>query len=237
MNLGPTHSKFFSNNFFIVHFGLFLINQIIKMSDPVEICNRLLQEGDSILAAEDKKNHFETISVLLMQLKSANRLYYSELDKQRALVDVCKGKVDEQQLYLDNLSYEMDHWQRQIRNTKDLNIPEIKKFLQSVVDVDTDDNSIVKNLCNFDSAAELEPQQETYLKTLENEQILRENSKAELMQKQTQQFKLAEKIEKKRKFIEELPARISAMKTIAVVIQPLITAVIDTPPSADVMAV
>lgn len=172
---------------------------------------------------EKRMASYNEVSQNLIKLKTLNRFYYSKLNKQRENVEKCKESVDKRRLHLENLLYEVDHWNREIDIAKEINTPQLTKLETDLSTCSGDGGGSCDNsarLCQYGSAESLDAQHAEYIAVIQKEKEHREELKEVLHKKQLQQYKLSEKLNKKRKFLDELPTRASSINSIARTLQP-----------------
>lgn len=214
------------------------------MSDAIELCDSLLKHGDLMMpdpvVTDNRLTNYDSASQLLIKLKTLNRFYYSKLDKQRLDVEKCKESVDKKRLHLENLLYEVEHWNREINVTKKLDTPQLSKLENDLNNSSSGDaltgvaggannSSEIMSLCQYGSleGPSLEAKNDEYLTIIQKEKERREELREILNKKQLQQYKMSERLIKKRKFLEELPTRVSSINSIARTLQPHFEQIVD----------
>lgn len=146
----------------------------------------------------ERKAFYKESCIHLVQIKSLNRKVYQELEDRRSQIEAKKGVVDMLQLSRENLLYKQAYLQREIRACKDLatpNLSEVEKELgmQLASTVFSDNLSQV----NHQAVILLE---EERLARIETEKVL-----STLKEKRDAALK---KLDRKRKFMDELPGKI-----------------------------
>lgn len=136
-----------------------------------------------------------------MQIKSLNRKIYQELEDRRSQIEAKKGVVDMLQLSYENLLYKQAYLQREIRACKDLatpNLAEVEKELGTLLatTVFSDNLSAISN----QAIASLAAEQAARIETGNVLSALKETRDAAL-----------KKLDRKRKFMDELPSKIEVI--------------------------
>lgn len=154
----------------------------------------------------------------LMQIKALNRKVYQELEDRRNQIEAKKGVVDMLQLSRENLLYKQAYLQREIRACKDLATP-------NLVEVEKE---LGKQLASTVFSGNLEEvnQQATILLEAERQARI-ETEQVLLSLKETRDTAL-KKLDRKRKFIDELPGKIEQISNTVKEIQAQLAIVVDT---------
>lgn len=152
-----------------------------------------------------------------MQIKALNRKVYQELEDRRSQIEAKKGVVDMLQLSRENLLYKQAYLQREIRACKDLSTPnllevekELGKQLASTVFSDNLDE------VNRQATILLEAERQARIETEQVLSSLKETRDAAL-----------KKLDRKRKFIDELPGKIEQISNTVKEIQAQLASVVD----------
>jgi chromosome segregation ATPase len=140
----------------------------------------------------------------IIQIKALNRSIYSHLESQRKNLEEKRESVDKLLLFYENLKYKQSYLRRQIRVCKDLSTPILN-------DIESEINEKI-GTTSFESLSQLEKMHRDAIETLENEKAIRREMQDKLTHLETKHQTLAEKMDKKRKFLDELPARVSMIK-------------------------
>ena len=139
-----------------------------------------------------------------MELKAINRKIYSELDQKKKEVDMKRENVDRLLLFYENLKYKQSYLRRQIKICKDLSTPKlnsIEKDIDQVIGATT-----------FSTMEELQIQHDRAQELLEAEADKRKKMQSVQVDLQCKHQAIVEKVDKKRKFLEELPTRVATVK-------------------------
>ena len=131
------------------------------------------------------------------------------LEAKRKDVELQKERVDRLNLVLENLLYKQAYLRREIRLCKDLSTPNLfdveKETLQQLGATQYHEN--------------LQTHHEESLSTLELEMKERSNMEAQLKGLRQKHQAIIDKLDKKRKFLEELPTRVAIVKAASADIQ------------------
>ncbi len=156
-------------------------------------------------------NYYRESAVLMMKLKSFNRQIYSNLEIQRKEVEAKKESISSLFLYLENLKYKQSYLRKQIKVCKDLSTPTLNAVEKDL------DSSI--GITKFISVEDLKQHHTQGLQLLENEKLLRLDMQHNLTTLEQKLATQIEKVDKKRKFMDELPTRVALVKSAAADLQ------------------
>lgn len=175
----------------------------------LEISQRLLAHANETKDGSSKEKLFaeyKAAAMNLMRLKALNRQMHTSLEAKRKEVELQKEKVDRLQLTLENMLYKQTYLQREIRICKDLQTPNVAK-------IEEDLGRKVTSMTYSDSWAE---QHDAALQTLNEEMEARKNiiGVRDSINATHQQY--LDVLDKKRKFLDELPLKAEAIKAAAV---------------------
>lgn len=141
-----------------------------------------------------------------MYLKSALRSVYLASDAHRKEVDSAKEKVDKSNLALENLLYRQAYLRREIRTCKDLSTPNLSAIEDEIKD------ELEEKLGAIEFREDLSSFHERSMTLLQKEMDQRESMQSILQSRKQKQQQSIEKLDKKRKFLEELPTRVAFVK-------------------------
>ena len=139
----------------------------------------------------------------LIKLKNWQRNLFLKLDVKRRMVEEQRERVDKKLLQLENLNYKRAYLKRQINITKDHTAVEV---------VAIEDELDQKGFLTINTFTEdIDHRLEGILNKLHDENEARKRQRNEIDAKEVELRSLIEVLEKKRKFIDELPAKINAL--------------------------
>ena len=144
-----------------------------------------------------------------MKLKSLNRNIHTKLEFKKKEVETEKCKIDNLQLKLENLLYKQAHLKREIKSCKDAPTPmiaEIEKELNSRI------GTVVFR-------PDLETVHNSTIESLQEERQSRIRAQSVLQDAKNAQQSAADQLEKKRKFLDEIPARVASIKASTTALQ------------------
>ena len=141
----------------------------------------------------------------MLKIKNLNRQIYLTLEEKRSEIEARKSIVDKMKLNYENLLYKQAYLQREIRACKDLATPNLTE-IEKELDQELATHQYSNNLNEVNTNA---------LELLEKERISRTESEAILVNlKETRNIAL-KKLDKKRKFLDELPGKIETINALA----------------------
>jgi len=137
-----------------------------------------------------------------VSLKAWHRSLYSQHEEKRQKVEEAREIVDRRHLQLENLLYKQDHLQREILTCKDILTPELQQIegelgIKFTVDKYTSDLDQIHNRTISSLLSELEMRKEVL---------------AELEAKEKKVKDLEDILERKRKFVEDLPGKLGILE-------------------------
>ena len=150
-------------------------------------------------------DHSQNAPVLFLDLKSLNREIFTTLEKKRKHIESEKEKIEKLLLFYENLKYKQSYLHKQIRICKDLYTPNLNT-IQNEMNTKLGTNTYT----NQETLTEIN---QNSVNLLENEITLRQNMQITLNELEVKYNKSVEKLDKKRKFIDELPTRVSIIKS------------------------
>jgi len=178
-------------------------------------CDRLLDISQRLLAvaaeakdAQDRERLFaqyKAAALSLMRLKALNRQIHTALETKRKEVETQKEKVDRLQLTLENMRYKQTYLLREIRVCKDLQTPQVDR-------IEADLERKVTSTTFSEHWAE---QHEAALQTLQEEMESRKSVILTRDSVQATHKKHLDVLDKKRKFLDELPLKAETVKLAA----------------------
>lgn len=192
----------------------------------LETCDELMKLGklialDPMDSADSKQsisNDYRQASLKLIKLKSLNREIFIETENKRKLVESKKEQVDQLLLFYENLKYKECFLQRQIRVCRDLATPSLN-IIEKDLDMNISTMEFHNNTSDEDHAIELTKFHSNSINILEKEMLERNEMQTQLNALDTKMQAELEKLDKKRKFLDELPTRISLVKAATIDIQ------------------
>jgi chromosome segregation ATPase len=162
------------------------------------------------------------IAIELLNLKQFNRSILHELETRRKVIDERKEIVDKLHLDLENLLYKQAYLRREIKNCRDLFTPNVSSI----------ENEINTKLGTLEYSDELCKTYENAFDILEQEKEHRKRMQSDLDNLKQKRQASIDKLDRKRKFLEELPTRVSTVKTATNDLQTLFNAVLQEAPSS-----
>ena len=141
----------------------------------------------------------------MIQMKSANRQMHDEVEKKKNLVDAQKDRVDKAQLKLENLLYIQAHLNREIKACKDVFTP----------DLDSVEAEIGLKISTEMYSPDLAAINKNALLSLQEELAKRRDMQLALEALKKSKIESADQLEKKRKFLDDLPGKVSSLLTAA----------------------
>ena len=154
-----------------------------------------------------------------MDLKSQNREVYSQLESKRKFVETKKENVDRLFLFYENLKYKQSYLRKQIRICQDLTTPALS-LIESEIS-----KEIVAT--SFVSDADLEARHLLGTQILESEHKTRGEMQGQVTVLEQKLQGVLEKVDKKRKFLDDLAVRVSVVKASTIDLQAQFTSVLD----------
>lgn len=141
----------------------------------------------------------------LIKLKVVARDLYSKLDENRKGLEARKAAIDKLQLTYDNVLYRKAYLKREIQTCKDLATP-------SIDDIESETGT---KLGTLEYSENLQGITEETMQFLNGEMENRKTLKRTLDTLQEERQALQEKLEKKRKFLGEVPRKVATLKAAA----------------------
>jgi hypothetical protein len=139
--------------------------------------------------------------VSLIKAKSLNRTVYLELEEKRTAMETRKVTVDKLQLSYENLLYKQAYLQREIRSCKDLSTPNLTKIETELGEkLGTTVYSDRLDMINTETREKLTNEQSARIETEKLLEACKETRNQEL-----------KKLDRKRKFLDELPNKMQAL--------------------------
>lgn len=140
-----------------------------------------------------------------MKLKVSCRELHAQLDDQRKTLEAKKSAIDKLQLGYENLLYRKAHLQREIRICKDLATPNLLEI----------EKELDRKLGSTEYQETLEAITQSTIEMLKEEMQERVEQKAKLDSIHEQHQALVEELDKKRKFLAEIPLKVAVIKSAA----------------------
>lgn len=140
-----------------------------------------------------------------MHIKGLNRKVYLDLEDKRKEIEEKKGVVDRLQLTYENLMYKQAYLQREIRACKDLatpNLTEIEKELRTSLATTAFSDKLTE--IHRSALDSLQKEQEARIETEKVLETLKVTRDSEL-----------KRLDRKRKFVDEVSAKVDLMSTAA----------------------
>ena len=171
-----------------------------KCSDMIALLERLS------LAKKSDKSATEELSLLLLGLKSLYWSILTSLEAKKREAEVEKEVVDRLQLTLENLLYQQAHLRREIKSCRDIsrNTPAVHK-----VEADLGEQVSMTSYCGEGEHAQRHAEA---MAVLEKEMRVRQEKTAVLEALTAEHEQNLEVIDKKRKHLDDIPLKISALK-------------------------
>jgi hypothetical protein len=140
-----------------------------------------------------------------VKIKTQNRQIYLALEERRNELETKKGVVDMLKLNYENLLYKQAYLQREIRACKDLATPNLSEIEQE----------LGQKLATHDFSERLAEINEKALSQLETERQARMQTEGVLAKMKDTRDDALKKLDRKRKFLDELPGKIDAISQLA----------------------
>lgn len=145
------------------------------------------------------------MALLMVQLKKMNRTVMNGLASKQAEVDNAKSIVDKAQLRLENLLYKQSYLLREIRMCKDFSTPQLEMV----------EKEIGQMIGARTYSADLSEVHKKSLAMLKSELLARKLDQEILTNKKSLSQTNTEKLNLKRKFMDDLPNKIDAIKVVS----------------------
>ena len=186
-------------------------NQVIPEVDVMTIdrsssSSSSSSSSDGAAQADDAYNR---AALSLVKLKSLNRKIHLSLDAKRRDVEAQKDRVDRLQLKLENMLYKRAYLHREIRSCKDLTTP----YLTSI------EEETQMPLAVLEFSDSLPAKHQRALNLLKEEMKTRIDAKSSLEDRKKLHQEQLDVLDIKRKFLEELPANMGKIETVATAMQ------------------
>jgi hypothetical protein len=175
------------------------------------LCDELLQAAskslsatapsDEAAAAAAMQAFVDQSSQSLIKLKCFNRNVQVSLEEQKKEIDSKRLKVDTLQLDLENLRYKESYLQSEIRKSRNLNTPQLNKI----------EKEVGKSLGTLVHSADLDATHSQSIAELQAEQTTRIDTNKLLEDTTQRNSVVVEVLDRKRKFLEELPAKVEVL--------------------------
>jgi len=154
-----------------------------------------------------------------LDLKSRNREIYSQLESKRKIVETKKENVDRLFLFYENLKYKQSYLRKQIRICQDLTTPALT-LIESEIG-----KEIVAT--TFVSDVDLTARHQLGTQILDSEYKTRNEMQGQLTVLEQKLQGVLEKVDKKRKFLDDLAVRVSVVKASTIDLQAQFTNVLE----------
>jgi hypothetical protein len=154
-----------------------------------------------------------------LDLKSRNREIYSQLESKRKFVETKKENVDRLFLFYENLKYKQSYLRKQIRICQDLTTPALT-LIESEVG-----KEVVAT--TFVSDVDLTARHQLGTQILDSEYKTRNEMQGQLTVLEQKLQGVLEKVDKKRKFLDDLAVRVSVVKASTIDLQTQFTNVLE----------
>jgi hypothetical protein len=178
-----------------------------SVAEQQELCDDVIALAKTMASgkgkAADSSAEATKIAMSFVKMKRMNRDIYLSLEAKRKDVELHRDKVDKLHLDLENLLYKEAHLLREISLCKDLSTPNTQ----------TIEDEINMKLASTDFTQELNNVHEESLALLDKEMSARQKMMEESQALSQTHQHATDKLDKKRKFLDELPTRISTVKT------------------------
>lgn len=147
---------------------------------------------------------YRKAALILVNMKSMNRNIYGNLESKRKEVDAKRENVDRLLLFYENLKYKQSYLRRQISVCKDLSTPQLNL-------IEKETNQIIAAR-EFNSISQLQSQHDNAIKILNEEAHQRKEMQSTVYHLEIKHHRALEQLDKKRKFLDDLPTRVAAIK-------------------------
>jgi chromosome segregation ATPase len=140
-----------------------------------------------------------------VRIKAQNRSIHIALEDKRSELESKKGTVDKLKLNYENLLYKQAYLQREIRACKDLATPNLTEI----------EKELTQTLATHTYSGELEQVNSKALALLESERQARVETEKVLDALKETHNEALKKLDKKRKFLDELGPKIEVISSLA----------------------
>jgi hypothetical protein len=141
----------------------------------------------------------------LLKIKAGSRQIYLTLEDRKNELEAKKGVVDKLKLSYENLLYKQAYLQREIRACKDLATPNLSEI----------ESELQKTLATHDYSDRLDEVNQRALEMLEQERQARVETEQVLDQVKAKRDERLKRLDRKRKFLDELPGKIETISVLA----------------------
>ncbi len=162
-----------------------------------------MDDIDSQHCKKDVEEFYQFSMLTLARLKILNRDLHLDIDSQRKDLNNRKISLEKLQLSYENLLYEKSHLMRQIEEVQDLSTPNLDEIAN-------ERGHRVEVLTYADNLEELEKQSFNELQQEMDERIAAQKVLDELEEKNKN---LIEVLDRKRRFMDELPKKITHIRS------------------------
>jgi chromosome segregation ATPase len=169
----------------------------LRQNKLVRLCDDIITQGS------EKTDAFcKACSLTLVRVKTLNREAQLNLDAERKELESKKGNLDQLRQQLENLRYKEAYLSREIKECKNL-------FVPNLADIEKENKISLGTTVFSDQLQAINSSTILELTDELNERIATQKSLRELEMKSKQ---IIEKVDRKRKFLDELPAKCEAIK-------------------------
>lgn len=173
------------------------------------LCNKLLGILGATEATETitslSQEDLNALALIMVKMKSCNRKIHQVLATKRSEVEAKKGRLESLQLKLENLLYKQAHLKREIKTCKDLSTPTLAEI----------EKEVNTTLGTTKYSENLKSVHDDTIQKLNDEMQSRIATQEELNAVTQRHQQSMDVLDKKRKFLEDMPVKIANIKTVA----------------------
>lgn len=162
-----------------------------------------------LMPVQSQTEFYAIATMALMKLKVSSRNLHAKLDENRKSLETKKVSIDQLQLSYENVLYRKAHLNRQISACKDLPTPNLSEI----------EGELGASLGTHTHSPDLAAITTSTIATMQEEMDNRIALKRKLDTLHGEHQKLTEVLDKKRKFLLEVPRRVAFIKVAAVDLQ------------------
>lgn len=186
-----------------------LFNSLISLANNYaqDLGNEEVSQFDSysiLLTSKQAKERFHLQCMIhLAKLKTLNRTIHKTIDEERKQLETKKTELEKLQLNYENLVYKKNYLLREVHQCKDISTPHLQKIEEER------GHSIGTLVYEANLFPELH---EAALREISEEQEQRRAMEEEYQRQQQLYAEKMEELDRRRKFLEEFPKKVSAIR-------------------------
>ena len=163
------------------------------------------------------KDFYTNCAIRLIKLKAQNRQAQLDLDERRRQTESKKKVVDQLQLGYENLLYKEAYLKREIMACKDISTPHLNEVEQE----------LEQQLATTTFSDNLKALNKEALDSLRKEEDARIVAQKDLKALNLKHEQVLKKLDRKRKFVDELPSKVETIKATANEVQAIFNVVMN----------